>query len=326
MHQSINKPLVQVKNLNKSFGDVEALIDVSLAISAGEIVALLGANGAGKTSLINHLLGRLRPSSGEVWINGNKPGSMAARQSIGAILQATQMPGTLTVQEHLTLFRSYYTSPIPLNQALATAGLTDLVDRRFDTLSGGQKQRLFFAMAICGRPDIVLLDEPTVGLDAESRRDFWTCIRTLRSQGTTVLLTTHYLEEADALADRILLLAEGSLMHEGTPESIKQQLGGKRIRFRTTANTAHIGELLPGHTVTEYGDYIDVIAPDEVATLKVLLSAPLDVRDLSVEPVSLESALMHLSQKFAGNQKPAAAPVQESEQQSEQETTKEAAR
>lgn len=295
----LNNTVIQVQELSKRFGTITALNQVSLSIKQGEIVALLGANGAGKTTLINHLLGRLIADSGSVSILGQKPGSLAARQAIGAILQSNQMPGTLTVEEHIELFSSYYPNPRTIDSTLAIARLDDLAKRKFDQLSGGQKQRLFFALAICGQPEIVILDEPTVGLDVEARRDFWQCIRELAAKGTTILLTTHYLEEADALADRILLLADGKIVQEGSAESIKARLGGKRIRFKCGNQEQDLSKL-PG--VTEFkqrGSYMELMSQSAEHTLQYLFQSGVDLSDLTVEQVSLEDAYLHLSQPQA---------------------------
>lgn len=291
----VNTKIIEASGINKSFGQFQALFNVSLQAVQGEVLALLGANGAGKTTLINILLGRMRADSGKVSVLGNQPGHIRARQKTGVILQSAQMPGTLKVFEHINLFSSYYVSPMRLDAVLKTAKLTDIKNKRFDQLSGGQKQRVFFALAICGKPQMVFLDEPTVGLDVEARRDFWRCIRSLRDQGTTVLLTTHYLEEADVLSDRIVLLSQGKVVSEGSSEHIKKQLGGSVIRFRSAIASNYFKEL---SGVTHYGvkgSYHELVSSSVEETVKLLLNDCSDISDLSVSQVSLEDAFLKLN-------------------------------
>ncbi|WP_144392800.1 ABC transporter ATP-binding protein [Pleionea sediminis] len=292
-----NKTLIKVENVSKSFGDIKALRGVSMSLQAGQVIALLGENGAGKTTLINHLLGRETPDSGSVSIAGHTPGSYPARQTIGAVLQSAAMPETLTVKEHIELFSSYYSSPRTLTNTLEIAGLTELQNRKFKALSGGQKQRVLFAIAICGQPPIILLDEPTVGLDVQSRRQFWQCIRNLREQGTCVLLTTHYLEEADALADQVLLLNKGEIVHQGSSESLKQRLGGKRIRFTYSDPTAAFEHLPAVNHVMYRGSQIELISECAEETATALLTQYPTLSDLTIEQVSLEDAFIHFSVK-----------------------------
>ncbi|NVJ61572.1 MAG: ABC transporter ATP-binding protein [Gammaproteobacteria bacterium] len=288
-------PLINVNGLTKMFGELKALDGVSFSIEPGEVVALLGANGAGKTTLINHLLARVTPDSGTISVANHKPGSYAARQLIGTVLQATQIPSNLTIYEHIELFTSYYPNPMTIEETLSLASLDALKNRYFDTLSGGQQQRVFFALAVCGNPNIILLDEPTVGLDVNARREFWNCITELKSRGTAILLTTHYLEEADALADRILVLADGKLVQQGTSESIKQKLGGKRIRFRSTKTIAEWESSIDMVRFDLRGGYFDVISESPEKLLCALLKTDPDLFDLTVDQISLEDAFLNLS-------------------------------
>ncbi len=286
--------VINAQDVSKSFGDVQALDNVSLQVNQGEILALLGANGAGKTTLINLLLGRMRADTGQLNVLGELPGHINARRRIGTILQTAEMPGTLKVIEHINLFRSYYVNPMPVEKILHSAQLSELQNKKFDDLSGGQKQRVFFALAICGHADLVFLDEPTVGLDVDSRREFWRCIRELRDQGTTILLTTHYLEEADVLADRMVLLTQGQITAEGSPEHIKKQLGGKRIRFRSCID-AEILQALPAVTSHQTkGDYHELLSEQAELTTSRLLGDGGDVRDLTISQISLEDAFLNL--------------------------------
>src|SRR5208283_2637229 len=234
-----------LEDVSKSYGEVCALRNVNFTVHAGQIVALLGPNGAGKTTAIKLLLGLIQPNSGKARVFGGNPTNPQNRMRTGAMLQVGKVPETLRVREHIDLFSSYYPKPLPLEEVLAAAGLEKLRDRKFGDLSGGQRQRTLFALAICGDPDLLFLDEPTVGLDVEARRSLWEEIRRLVERGKTVLLTTHYLEEADALADRIAVINQGEIITEGTPAEIKAQTSGKRIRCITSLSAGVLREL-PG--------------------------------------------------------------------------------
>src|SRR5271169_5744056 len=222
--------VAQTLGLTKKYGNVSALQNVTMELRAGELLALLGPNGAGKTTLVRMLLGLASPSAGRVSVFGGDPRDSQMRARCGAMLQVGRVPETLKVREHVDLFSSYYPNPLPLAETFKIAGLEEFKDRPFGELSGGQRQRVLFGIAICGNPDLLFLDEPTVGLDVEARRLMWAQIRTLISRGKTVLLTTHYLNEADALADRILMLQQGTIVAEGTPAEIKARAIGKQIR------------------------------------------------------------------------------------------------
>jgi ABC-2 type transport system ATP-binding protein len=211
----------QLDNVDCSYGSITALRNVTLAVEPGETLALLGPNGAGKTTAIRLLLGLQSPTAGTARVFGCDPRKPRNRVRSGAMLQVAAIPATLTVAEHVTLFSSYYPRPLPLAQTLRLSSLEGLERRRFGQLSGGQRQRVFFALAICGDPDILFLDEPTVGLDIETRQLLWAQIRRFVERGRSVLLTTHYLGEADALADRIALIAKGRILTQGTPSAIK---------------------------------------------------------------------------------------------------------
>src|SRR3984957_19411706 len=232
-----DSPVASLREVTKKFGGQVALDRFSLQLHAGEVVALLGPNGAGKTTAVRLLLGLSQATSGEVKIFGGNPRDRASRMRLGAMLQVGRMPEALRVREHLQLFSSYYAQPRPLNELLAVAGLEGLEERLFGQLSGGQKQRVLFALALCGNPDLIFLDEPTVGMDIEARRGLWAEIRILSALGKTVLLTTHYLGEAAALAARIIGSNKGRVICEGTPAEITRTSGGRRIRCRTSLSS-----------------------------------------------------------------------------------------
>src|SRR6202034_518514 len=239
--------VASLEAVNKNYGSVRALRGVDFRVRAGEVVALLGPNGAGKTTAVKLLLGLMQPNAGRARVFGGDPTNPENRMRTGAMLQVGRVPETLRVREHIDLFSSYYEKPLPLAQILAAAGLEKLSDRKFGDLSGGQKQRVLFALAICGDPDLLFLDKPTVGLDVEARRMLWDEIRLLVSRGKTVLLTTHYLQEADALADRVAVINKGEIIAEGTPATIKAQTAGKRIRC-VTSLTLNVLRQIPGVT------------------------------------------------------------------------------
>ena len=208
-------------SVRKHYGPVEALQGIDFSIAPGELVALLGANGAGKTSAVRILLGLAKPTSGTVRVFGGDPRDAAARIRMGAVLQVARVPETLRVREHIHLFSSYYPDPLPVDEAIAAAGLQGLERRKYGELSGGQQKRVLFALAIVGNPDLLVLDEPTVGLDVEARRALWKQIRAFIARGKSVLLTTHYLAEAEALADRVIVLHHGRVVVQGTAAEVK---------------------------------------------------------------------------------------------------------
>ncbi len=283
-------------SLKKSYGEVVALHDLNLEIRAGELLALLGPNGAGKTTLVRMLLGLARPDSGTVSVLGSDPHLGHVQTRLGAMLQVGRVPETLKVREHVDLFSSYYPAPLPIAETLKIAGLEDIKDRPYGELSGGQKQRVLFGIAICGNPDLLFLDEPTVGLDVEARRLMWTQIRTLIGRGKTVLLTTHYLNEADALADRILVLDKGAVVAEGTPAEIKARAMGKQVRCTSRLSLEEIRQI-PG-VLSAKADrnafelQVNIAEP----VVRELLQRDSWLSDLEVTNAGLEEAFLALTQ------------------------------
>jgi ABC-2 type transport system ATP-binding protein len=223
MNDSIPVQLLGVGKIYK--GGIVAVRDLSLTVAPGQTLALLGPNGAGKTTTIGMILGLLRPSAGAVRIFGRDPRESKNRVRIGTMLQFAEMPASLTVREHITLFSSYYPTPLPIEETMALAAISDLADRRSERLSGGQRQRLAFALAICGDPDLLVLDEPTASLDIESRVALWAQIRLLKARGKSIIFTTHHLQEADALAERIAFISRGAIVADGSPAEIKRAAG-----------------------------------------------------------------------------------------------------
>jgi len=287
--------------VNKNYGDIQALKGVNFRVLAGELVALLGPNGAGKTTAVKLLLGLLQPNTGKVRVFGGDPTNPENRMRTGAMLQVGRVPETLRVREHIDLFSSYYQNPMPPSSVLAAAGLEKLADRKFGDLSGGQKQRVLFALAICGNPDLLFLDEPTVGLDVEARRMLWEQIRQLVGQGRTVLLTTHYLQEADGLADRVAVINKGEIIAEGTPAEIKAQTAGKRIRCITDIGIDVLRKI-PGVTqVKEDREAVELHVAEAEPVLRELLARDARLSGLEVNAAGLEEAFLALTQDSSKN-------------------------
>jgi len=287
--------------VSKNYGEVRALRSVNFTVRAGQVVALLGPNGAGKTTAVKLLLGLIQPDSGKARVFGGDPTNPQNRMRTGAMLQVGRVPETLRVREHLDLFSSYYPNPMPLEEVLAAAGLEKLRDRKFGDLSGGQRQRTLFALAICGDPDLLLLDEPTVGLDVESRRALWEEIRRLVERGKTVLLTTHYLEEADALADRIAVINQGEIIVEGTPAEIKAQTSGKRIRCTTALGLATLLQI-PGVTAARQDrEAVEIHAREAEPVVRALLARDPSLSGLEIASAGLEEAFLALTQDNGEN-------------------------
>lgn len=293
--------VASLEAVNMNYGDVRALKAVDFRVGAGELVALLGPNGAGKTTAVKLLLGLLQPNAGKVRVLGGDPTNPENRMRTGAMLQVGRVPETLRVREHIDLFSSYYQNPMPMASVLTAAGLEKLSDRKFGDLSGGQRQRVLFALAICGNPDLLFLDEPTVGLDVEARRMLWDEIRQLVGRGKTVLLTTHYLQEADALADRVVVINKGEIVAEGTPAEIKAQTAGKRIRCITSLSMETLSQI-PGVTeVKQDREAVELHTGVAEPVLRELLARDMGLSGLEVSAAGLEEAFLALTQDSSKN-------------------------
>jgi ABC-2 type transport system ATP-binding protein len=293
--------VASLESVSKNYGEVRALRNVNFSVHAGQVVALLGPNGAGKTTAVKLLLGLLQPNSGKARVFGADPTDPQTRMRAGAMLQVGKVPETLKVREHIDLFSSYYTNPLPLGEVLAAAGLEKLSDRKFGDLSGGQRQRTLFALAICGNPDLLFLDEPTVGLDVEARRALWEEIRRLVARGKTVLLTTHYLEEADALADRVAVINQGEIIAEGTPAEIKSQTSGKRIRCITQLSLTALLQI-PGVTSARQDrEAIEIHTGEAELVVRALLARDPELAGLEITSAGLEEAFLSLTRDNGEN-------------------------
>jgi ABC-2 type transport system ATP-binding protein len=287
--------VASLEGVSKNYGEIRALRNVNFTVRAGQVVALLGPNGAGKTTAVKLLLGLMQPHSGKARVFGGDPTNPQNRMRTGAMLQVGRVPETLRVREHIDLFSSYYPKPLPLEEVLAAAGLEKLRDRKFGDLSGGQRQRTLFALAICGDPDLLFLDEPTVGLDVEARRALWEEIRRLVERGKTVLLTTHYLQEADALADRVAVINQGEIIAEGTPAEIKAQTGGKLIRCVTTLSVASLLQI-PGVTdARQDREAVEIHAAEAEPVVRALLARDASLSGLEIASAGLEEAFLALT-------------------------------
>ena len=293
--------VARTRGLTKTYGSVTALRNVDFELRRGELLALLGPNGAGKTTLVRMLLGLANPDAGSVTVFGADPRNEDMRYRVGAMLQVARVPETLKVREHIDLFSSYYPKPLPVAESLRIAGLEELKDRRFGELSGGQRQRLLFGISICGDPDLLFLDEPTVSLDVEARRLMWTQIRNLVSRGKTVLLTTHYLNEADALADRILVLQHGAIMAEGTPAAIKSRAIGKQVRFSSRLALDEIRAIPGVLTATADRQKFELQVQAAEPVVRELLGRDSWLSNLEVTSAGLEEAFLALTQNHNSN-------------------------
>ena len=290
-----NLAVASLEGVNMNYGSVRALRGVDFRVHAGEVVALLGPNGAGKTTAVKLLLGLLQPNSGRARVFGGDPTNPENRMRTGAMLQVGRVPETLRVREHIDLFSTYYPKPMALAEVLAAAGLEKLSERKFGDLSGGQRQRVLFALAICGDPDLVFLDEPTVGLDVEARRMLWDEIRRMVTRGKTVLLTTHYLQEADALADRVAVINKGEIIAQGTPSEIKAKTGGKRIRCITSLGLNALRQIAGVTEVKEDREAVEIHAVEAESIVRELLARDNGLSGLEVSSAGLEEAFLELT-------------------------------
>jgi ABC-2 type transport system ATP-binding protein len=287
--------VASLQAVSKNFGAVRALKQVNFQVPAGELVALLGPNGAGKTTAVKLFLGLAKPDSGAVQVFGGNPVQPSVRARMGCMMQVAKVPETLRVREHLDLFSSYYSRPLPIRETLALAGLESIQNRLFGDLSGGQKQRVLFGLAICGNPDLLFLDEPTVGLDVESRRMFWDQIRRLVGLGKTIVLTTHYLEEADALADRIVVINRGEIIASGTPTEIKAKTSGRCIRC-SSGLEADVIRKMPGVLeVRRDREVLEIRATEAEPVLRQMLLLDPNLKDVDVSSAGLEEAFLALT-------------------------------
>jgi ABC-2 type transport system ATP-binding protein len=287
---------VRLSDVRKSFGAVRAVDGLSLAIRPGETVALLGPNGAGKSTTIGMLLGLSAPDSGRVELFGTSPERALRGGKVGAMLQDTGLVPNATVRELVELARALYPMPLPTGQVLHTAGLAELADRRLDRLSGGEAQRVRFAFALAGDPRLLLLDEPTAAMDVATRQAFWTAMRRYSATGHTVLFATHHLEEADDHADRVVVIARGRVIADGSGAQIKQLTGGRTVAFDLLGTGTAGLDRLPGVRAVEIrGDRASLRSDDSDATVAALVHSGRSFANLEVSSAGLEAAFLALT-------------------------------
>jgi ABC-2 type transport system ATP-binding protein len=297
MHRPSSPPLACLRGAHKRFAALHAVRGIDLEVHAGELVALLGSNGAGKSTSIGLLLGLHWPDQGEALLSGRPANERAARQQIGVMLQSAGLPAALRVRELLDLFRRYYPAPRSIADCAALAGLEALLDRRYGQLSGGQQRRVQFALAICGRPRLLFLDEPTTGLDVEARQRLWRSIREMVDEGCGVLLTTHYLEEAEALADRVVVLQHGSVVAEGGVDEVRGRVGASRVRCRTALGAALVAQWSDVQTVSVTGARMEIVTARAEGVVARLLAADPQLADLEVQRAGLADAFLDITRR-----------------------------
>jgi len=296
---SLPYPVARLANAVKRYGQTQALAGVDLEVHRGEVLALLGPNGAGKTTAISLLVGLQQADAGSASLFDSAPNALAARRRIGAMLQTTSLPETLTVGELIDLFRNYYARPRTVADVVALAGVDALLDRRYAKLSGGQQRRAQFALAICGRAELLFLDEPTTGLDIDARETMWRAIRQLVAEGCAVVLTTHYLEEAEALADRVVVLAQGRIVAQGTVAEIRARVASRRIRCVTTLADAAIALWPEVRSVARDGGRVEIVTDAAEMVVRQLLFEDAQLSELEVRRAGLAEAFVEITKEAA---------------------------
>lgn len=291
---------IEARGLHKSYGSVHAVRGVDISIDAGETVALLGPNGAGKSTTIDMILGLAEPDEGKVSVLGGAPSAAVDAGLVGAMLQTGALIRDLSVRELVDMVASLYPAPLPVSEALELTGLAALADQRTQKLSGGETQRVRFAVALVANPKLLVLDEPTVAMDVEGRRSFWVTMRELAAHGRTVLFATHYLEEADAYADRAVLMAHGQVVADGPPNEIKARVGTRTIKATLPGADLEALRALPGvGGVERRGEAVLLSCSDSDAAIRALLQESPQVRDIEIAAAGLEEAFMELTSEGA---------------------------
>ena len=265
--------IVSARNVCRTFGDVVALDNVSLDVGPGELVGLLGPNGAGKTTLLSLINGQRKPASGTVRIFGGDPRNPASRTLLGTTPQETGLPATLKVGEVVDFVGGHYANPMSRSELLERFGLADLVGRQTGGLSGGQKRRLAVALSLVGRPRLVLLDEPTTGLDVEGRRTLWQALRDYHADGATILLTSHYLEEVEALAQRVVVIGEGRVLADDDLSTVLDRVSVRRVTLTSSATAAELAQLPGVADQSVEGERRSLLVTDSDAFVRALVTS-----------------------------------------------------
>jgi len=287
--------LARLKAAKKRYGDTTALDGLDLEVRQGELLAVLGPNGAGKTTAIALLLGLQRPDAGEALLFDRSPHDLAARRGVGVMMQEVSLPDALRVRELIAMTQAYYPDPLPLAEAIALAGVEKIAERPYVKLSGGQKRQAQFALAICGRPRLLFLDEPTTGLDLTSRETMWATLRGLVSRGISIVLTTHYIEEAEALADRVVVMAKGRQVAEGTVQEMRALVVRKRVDCVTAVALAAIQAWPEVSAAAQAAGRVSITTTDAEAVVRKLLTADPALSELEVRRAGLSEAFAELT-------------------------------
>lgn len=291
--------MIEVKNLNRVIKGKQILKNVSLSVNKGEVIALVGPNGAGKTTLISCLTGLVRPTSGDIQLFGKNPMNKKNKATMGVMLQDSTTLENIKVKELLTFFSSFYSDPLSLEELLSLTGLEEQKNLYTTKLSGGQKRRLTFGLSIIGKPNLIFLDEPTTGMDVSSRKIFWEKIKTLTNQGKTIILTTHYLEEIEKVASRILLMKQGEIIHDGTMESIQKEMLQNKITYQALDEMSREQLLtLPYVSDVEIeGSKVTLHTSNSDETLVEFLDEKIGFNQLLITPGSLETVFNTLMEE-----------------------------
>lgn len=291
--------LAELSGAHKRYGKTVALDGLDLQVRDGELLAVLGPNGAGKTTAISLLLGLQRTDAGSAQLFGKSPNDLEARRKVGVMMQEAMLPAELRVQEQIDLVASYYPAPMTPAAAMEMTNTTSLAKRPYGKLSGGQKRQVQFAIAMCGHPKLLFLDEPTVGLDVQARKLMWATLRQLVEQGSSIVLTTHYLEEAEALADRVMVLARGRVIASGTVNEIRAHVVRKQISCSTTLSAEQIQSWPEVESVVRDQQGMHITANNAESLVRRLLAADEDLQDLEVRRAGLAEAFTELTQEAA---------------------------
>jgi ABC-2 type transport system ATP-binding protein len=291
--------LASLSGVRKRYGATVALDGLDLEVRAGELLAVLGPNGAGKTTAIALMLGLQAPDAGEVTLFGRSPHDLAARRGVGVMMQEVALPDALRVRDLINQARAYYPEPLTLAETVDLAGVGKLLDRPYIKLSGGQKRQAQFALAVCGRPRLLFLDEPTTGLDVTARETMWRTVQGLVRGGVSIVLTTHYIEEAEALANRVVVMAKGRQIADGTVSEIRSLVSRKRVTCATATELAAIEAWPEVSAAVREGDHLVITTADAEAVVRRLLAADRKLSDLEVRRAGLTEAFAELTQEPA---------------------------
>jgi ABC-type multidrug transport system ATPase subunit len=295
----LNRPIARLSEVRKTFGAIAALDRLSLEVRPGEILAVLGPNGAGKSTAIALLLGLQEPTEGAATLFDRPPANLEARYPVGVMMQEAALAPELKVRELIALTTSYYPAPYTVDEVLELTRTAAIADRQYQKLSGGQKRLAQFALALCGRPALLFLDEPTVGLDAAARDMLWSTLRQVVAQGTAVVLTTHYLEEAEALADRVAVLAKGRLIAQGSVDEVRSVVDRKRVRCLTGVPAEEVRRWPGVQSAATTDGRLEVVATDADGVVRRLFLADEQIRDLEVHRAGLAEAFAELTREAA---------------------------